>query len=153
MSRIYTNFRNHEIVKYTKKDCVCKGLHVDFPPATPCGQQLIAARWRFQRPTITARPLRTACKSTACGVSTGEHGHARYIARAHFRALLACAYLYKDLERCVQRTACIFNARTLILQIRCQSLRSLPRLARPIDSMPSLRTTSYCGLSLFNSAL
>ena len=44
-----------------KKDCLCKGLHVDFPLATPCGQQLIAARWRFQRPTITARPLRTAC--------------------------------------------------------------------------------------------
>ena len=32
-----------------------------FPRATRCGQQLIAARWRLQRPTITARPLRTAC--------------------------------------------------------------------------------------------
>ncbi len=47
------------------------GQHVDFPLAqnapgpegqrkTPCGQQLIAARWRFQRPTITARPLKRA---------------------------------------------------------------------------------------------
>ena len=63
---------------------------------------------------------RTACgrlrRSEACGVSTGEHGHARYIARAHCptalrawahraRALLACAYLCKDLGQLMQRTA------------------------------------------------
>ena len=60
----------------------------DFPRATRCGQQLIAARWRFQRPTITARPLRTACNSPRVAQSCTLHRTGTYPCSASVRFAL-----------------------------------------------------------------